>query len=453
MTEANTLISNTQNLTDSVLEALENDNQDELHRIFLNLEASEIVHLLESIPDSLRGGLWEYIPEELNGEVLVELGDVARISLAKHLDHGLVVDAVSDLDTNDLADVIDTLPDEFGDAIRQSLDFHGLRNLEACLAFEEDTAGRLMETEAIAIRSDVTLEAVLRFLRKKETIPEHTMGLMVIDREGKFIGELPLSKLITSSPESQVSEVMDTEVLSIPPEMPQSELAVLFREHDLTSMPVVDENNRLIGRITLDDMIEILDEEADRQILGSVGLDEEEDLFSPVLPSAKRRLFWLGINLATAFLASWVIGLFEGTIEKVVALAVLMPIVASMGGIAGSQTLTLMIRGLAMGKISSSNQRWLAYKEITISIISGFVWAIVVGCISYLWFKDIKISLVLGAAMIINLAIAAISGYAIPLLMKKAGIDPALAGGVALTTVTDVIGFVSFLGLATLFLL
>jgi len=453
MIEVNTLIANTQSLTDSVLDALENNDRETLQSTFLNLEASEIVHLLESIPHSLRGRVWQYIPDDVNGEVFVELGDVARISLAKHLDHGKVVEAVSDLDTNDLADVVDTLPDEFGDAIRQSLDFHGLQNLEACLAFEEDTAGRLMETDAIAIRSDVTLETILRYLRIRETIPEHTMGLMVIDRDGKYLGELPLTELIFRSPESLVSEVMDTNAISIPPEMPQSELTVLFREHDLTSIPVVDEDNKLIGRITLDDMIEILDEEADRQILGAVGLDEEEDLFSPILPSAKRRLFWLGINLATAFLASWMIGLFEETLDKVVALAVLMPIVASMGGIAGTQTLTLMIRGLAMGKISSSNSRWLAYKEITISVISGVVWAIVVGIISYLWFQEIKISLILGTAMIINLVVAAIVGFAIPLLMKRVGIDPALAGGVALTTATDVIGFVSFLGLATIFLL
>lgn len=385
--------------------------------------------------------------------MLVELGDVARVSLAKHLDQELVVEAVSDLDTNDLADVVDTLPDEFGDAIRQSLDFNGLQNLEACLAFEEDTAGRLMETDTIAIRSDISLEAILRYFRIKETIPQHTMRIMVIDRDGTFLGELPLSELIIRNPERLVSEVMDTDALSVPPEMPQNEVAVLFREHDLTAVPVVDSENKLIGRITLDDMIEILDEEADRQILGAVGLDEEEDLFSPVLPSAKRRLFWLGINLATAFLASWVIGLFEGTLDKVVALAVLMPIVASMGGIAGTQTLTLMIRGLAMGKITTSNSRWLAYKEITISVVSGVVWAIVVGFISFLWFNDIRISLVLGAAMIINLFTAAVAGIAIPLLMKKAGIDPALAGGVALTTATDVIGFVSFLGLATIFLL
>ncbi|KAG1652855.1 Magnesium transporter MgtE [Nymphon striatum] len=288
MTEANTLIANTQSLVDSVLEALDDNNDEVLQSTFSNLEASEIVHLLESIPDALRGRLWQYIPEEFNGEVLVELGDVARVSLAKYLDRGLVVEAVSDLDTNDLADVVDTLPDEFGDAIRQSLDFHGLQNLEACLAFDEDTAGRLMETDAIAIRSDVTLEAILRYLRLKETIPEHTMGLMVIDRESRFLGELPLSELIIRNPDSLVSEVMDTDALSVPPEMPQNEVAVLFREHDLTALPVVDEEKKLIGRITLDDMIEILDEEADRQILGSVGLDEEEDLFSPCITKRKK---------------------------------------------------------------------------------------------------------------------------------------------------------------------
>jgi magnesium transporter len=227
----------------------------------------------------------------------------------------------------------------------------------------------------------------------------------------------------------------------------------MFRDLDLVSIAVVDNDGVLLGRVTLDDMLDIMHEEADHQILGAVGLDEDEDLFSPILPSAKRRLFWLGINLATAFLAAWVIGLFEATLEKIVALAVLMPIVASMGGIAGGQTLTLIIRGLATGKISSGNARWLAYKEIAISGISGVTWAVVVGLVSYFWFADIRISLVLAASMIINLLIAALSGFGIPMLMKRLGIDPALAGGVVLTTATDVIGFVSFLGLATLFLL
>ena len=453
MTENNTLIANVPSLIDSVIEALEDNDKEALQQLFVNLEAVEVAHLLESLPNAFRVRLWRFIPEDRNGDVLVEMGDVARISLAKHLESNQIVEAVTDLDSNDLADVVGTLPNEIGDAIRQSLDYQGLRNLEATLAFPENSAGRLVETDAVAIRSDITLETVLRFLRSKEMIPEHTLGLMVIDREGAFLGELPLSELLIRSPSSLVSDVMDSKALFISPMMPQSELAVMFREHDLVSVSVVDADNKLIGRVTLDDMMDVMHEEANHQILGAVGLDEDEDLFSPVLPSAKRRLFWLGINLATAFLAAWVIGLFEATLEKVVALAVLMPIVASMGGIAGTQTLTLMIRGLAMGKISSANSRWLAYKEITISIISGIVWSIVVGVVSYLWFHDSRISLVLGAAMIINLFVAALSGFMIPLFMKRVGIDPALAGGVVLTTATDVVGFISFLGLATLFLL
>lgn len=453
MTEVNPLIVNTPNLIDSVLKSLDDNDKFALQQIFIDMEAAEIAHLLESIPDSLRGRLWRFIPEDRNGEVLVELGDVARQSLASFLEHEQIVDAVSNLDNNDLAEVVDTLSNDIGDAIRQSLDYQGLQNLEATLAFPEGSAGRLMETEAVSIRSDITLETVLRFLRAKESIPKHTVGFMVVDREGFFLGELPLSELLTRKPSEMVSDVMNTDALSISPEMTESDLAILFKDHDLVSVPVVDKNGKLIGRVTLDDMVDVMNEQADHHILGAVGLDEDEDLFAPIIPSTKRRLFWLGINLATAFLAAWVIGLFQGTLQQVVALAVLMPIVASMGGIAGTQTLTLIIRGLATGKISSSNARWLAYKEITISAISGIVWAIVVGIISYFWFNDIKISYVLGAAMIINLLIAAVSGFGIPLFMKKMGIDPALAGGVVLTTATDVIGFMSFLGLATIFLL
>jgi magnesium transporter len=246
---------------------------------------------------------------------------------------------------------------------------------------------------------------------------------------------------------------MDPHAERVRPEINQRELAMLFSDHDLVSVAVVDEDGLLIGRVTIDDIVDIIQEEADHQILGAAGLNEEEDLFAPVIPSAQRRALWLGINLSTAFLAAWVIGLFAATLDKVVALAVLMPIVASMGGIAGSQTLTLIIRGLALGQISSSNARWLAYKEIAISALNGFTWALVVGVISFFWFDNLLISGVLGAAMVINLLAAAFSGVAIPLLMEKFGIDPALAGSVVLTTVTDVVGFMSFLGLATLFLL
>ena len=453
MTEVIELKDNEPELIDELLEALEDFDKEVLIELFADLEASEIARLLESIPDSQRSQLWAIIPEDRNGDVLVELGEVARLSLVNNLEHEQVVEAVSNLDSNDLAEMVDTLPDDVSDAIRQSLDYKGLQGLEATLAFPEDSAGRVMETEAVAIRSDITLETVLRFLRSRESIPAHTSGLMVIDRQSVFQGELHLSDLLTHNPSMLVEEVMNKEALNITPTTSQHDLAIMFRDHDLVSIAVVDESGVLLGRVTLDDMVDILNEEADHQILGAVGLDEDEDLFSPIIPSAKRRLFWLGINLATAFLAAWVIGLFEATLEKIVALAVLMPIVASMGGIAGGQTLTLMIRGLATGKISSANAKWLAYKEIAISAISGMTWAVVVGLVSYLWFSDIRISLVLAASMIINLLIAALSGFGIPMLMKRIGIDPALAGGVVLTTATDVIGFVSFLGLATLFLL
>ena len=453
MTEVLELKNNTPELIDEVLEALEDFDKEALNLLFADLEASEIARLLESIPGSQRSQLWSIIPEDRNGDVLVELGEFARLSLVEDLEHEQVVEAVSNLDSNDLAEMVDTLPDDIGDAIRQSLDYKGLQGLEATLAFPEDSAGRVMETEAVAIRSDITLETVLRFLRSRESIPAHTSGLMVIDRQRVFQGELHISDLLTHSPDCLVEEVMDKDALNITPTTSQHDLAIMFSDHDLVSIAVVDDEGVLVGRVTLDDMVDILNEEADHQILGAVGLDEDEDLFSPILPSAKRRLFWLGINLVTAFLAAWVIGLFEATLQQIVALAVLMPIVASMGGIAGGQTLTLMIRGLATGKISSSNAKWLAYKEIAISAISGVTWSIVVGAVSYLWFSDIRISLVLAASMIINLLIAALCGFGIPMLMKRIGIDPALAGGVVLTTATDVIGFVSFLGLATLFLL
>lgn len=457
MTEATGAIEESQRVSSSdliadVMQALDEHDTDALEALFTELNARETAHLLESIPDSMRSRLWQFIPDDRNGDVLVELGQVARVSLVTNLDNDQLIEAVSNLESNDLAEVIDTLPNESIEAVRQSLDFDGLQGLDAALAFPEDSAGRLLDTNAIAIRADITLETVLRYLRGRESIPEHTAALMVIDRENHFKGELSLSELLTGQPECIVEDVMDHNAFHIAPTMSQAELANEFRERDLIAVPVVSDDGILLGRIALDEMVDILGESVEHQFLGAVGLDEDEDLFAPILPSTKRRLFWLGINLCTAFLAAWVIGLFSGVLDQIVALAVLMPIVASMGGIAGGQTLTLIIRGLATDKISSANARWLAYKEIAISAISGFTWAIVVGIVSYLWFSDIRISLVLAASMIVNLLVASISGFGIPMIMKRVGIDPALAGGVVLTTATDVIGFVSFLGLATLFL-
>lgn len=440
-------------LIDAVVDLAGAGNLEGLSELFSSLEPAEIAHLLESIPDPRRAMLWNQVPEEMQGEVLGYLGEVARLSLVGHVNEEDVVSAAVALETKELAEVIETLPDDIGEAIRESLDYQGLQKLEATLAFPEDSTGRLMDTDAVSVRADVSLDTVLRYLRRRESLPEQTSGLMVVDRDGFFLGELPFSALLTCQPETEVADVMNRDAIKVGPEMPQRELAILFQDRGLISVAVVDEYGGLIGRVTSDDVMEVMQDEADRQILGAAGLDEEEDLFAPVLSSARRRALWLGINLATAFLAAWVIGLFEAALDKVVALAVLMPIVASMGGIAGSQTLTLIIRGLALGNISSSNARWLGYKEVAISLLNGIVWAVVVGLISYLWFNDIRISSVLGAAMIINMFAAAFSGVVLPLVMDKMGIDPALAGSVVLTTVTDVVGFMSFLGLATLFLL
>jgi magnesium transporter len=439
-------------LIDEVTLLLERDERSALELLLASLEPATIAHLIESLPEPLRARLWELTPNEASGEVLVDLGSQVRQGLVEDLDVEAIVEATSGLDTPDLAAIIENLPNEMGEAIRETLDVQELQQLDTALSFPEDSAGRLMTTETVAIRADITLETVLRYLRRRESIPQHTGGLMVIDREGLFLGELPLSALLTRQPEELVADVMNREVRSISAYLDQHELAKLFQEQNLVSIAVVDESTRLIGRVTIDDVIDTIQDEADHQILGNVGLDEEEDLFSPIAKSAPRRAFWLGINLATAFLASFVIGLFEATLQQVVALAVLMPIVASMGGIAGSQTLTLIIRGLALNMISSSNRRWLAYKEIAIAVLNGMIWAVVVGALAYFWFGEILISLILGAAMIINLFASAISGVVIPLTMKRFGIDPALAGSVVLTTVTDIVGFMSFLGLATLIL-
>jgi magnesium transporter len=304
----------------------------------------------------------------------------------------------------------------------------------------------------VTVRANVSLDVVLRYLRLRGEIPELTDSLFVVNRFDHLQGLLPLRTLLTRDPDASVAEVMERDVEGIPATMKSADVARLFQDRDLVSAPVVDENNKLLGRITVDDVVDVIRDEGDHNIMSMAGLDEEDDIFAPVITSARRRAVWLGINLATAFLASWVIGLFEATLDKVVALAVLMPIVASMGGIAGSQTLTIMIRGLALGQVGSSNARSLMTKEIQVSIMNGLIWSVVVAVIAMAWFQSTDIGLIIGAALIINLIFAAVAGFAIPLLLKRAGVDPALAGTVLLTTVTDVVGFIAFLGLGTWYL-
>jgi magnesium transporter len=331
------------------------------------------------------------------------------------------------------------------------MDHQDRSRLERVMLYPEDTAGGLMNTDTITIRAPLTLDVVLRYLRRHEEIPEMTDNLLVVNRSDQFIGLLPLRTLLVSDPSASVREMMVTDIDPIPVDMPDSEVARLFERNDWVSAPVVDADGRLLGRITIDDVVDVIREDADHSLMSMAGLDEDEDTFASVSRSAPRRAVWLGINLITAFIASGVINLFQDTIEKVVALAVLMPIVASMGGIAGAQTLTVLVRGIALGQVSRNNQNWLISREVMIGVLNGALWAAVVAVAASLWFNDWDIGLIIAAAMVINLITAGFIGAVLPLLMIRMNIDPALAGSVVLTTVTDVVGFISFLGLATLF--
>ncbi|MDI5893157.1 magnesium transporter [Halomonas rhizosphaerae] len=433
--------------------ALGDERLDAVDDVLADLEPAEVALLLESLPPAARIKLWERVPGEVDGEVLLHVHDEVRSTLLDDMDHAEIVAATSGLDTTDLAEIFEDLPQQVAEDMLRSMDELQRSRLQETLSFEEDSAGRLMRTDTIAVRADVSLETVKRFLRWKETVPDNTHALMVVDRNGFFVGVLPLARLVANDPEMAVADLMDQEVDSIQVTMHSREVATLFQTHDLASAPVVDEDGLLLGRIVIDDIVDVIRENSEQALMNMAGLDEEEDLFAPVMPSAKRRAVWLGINLVTAFLAAWVIGRFEDALDKIVALAVLMPIVASMGGIAGSQTLTLAIRGLALGQISRTNSSWLLRKEIGIAALNGVLWSLVVAVLAVLWFGSIAIGVIIAAALVINMLAAGIAGIVIPLMLKRAGIDPALSGSVILTTVTDVVGFMAFLGLATLFLL
>jgi magnesium transporter len=433
--------------------ALESGAMQHAKRMLNELNPAEIADLLESLPPTERNLIWDLVETEKEGEVIIELGDEVRNTLIHNMPLQDLVDATEGMDVDDLADFIQSLPDRVTTLVLTSLDDQHRDRLEAVLSYPEDSAGGLMNTDTLTVRAEVTLDVVLRYLRLLGEMPNNTDSLFVTTRDNKYIGTLPLSILITSDPELTVGDVMTRETEIIKASMEDNDVAKVFENYDLISAPVVDENLKLLGRITVDDVVDVIRDEGDATVMGMAGLTEEEDLFAPVIPSARRRAIWLGINLLTAFMASWVVSNFEGTLEKVVTIAVLMNVVASMGGIAGTQTLTLVIRGLALGQVSRTNRSWLISKEIIVGLFNGFGWALVIAAIAIFWFGDMKIGLVIAAAIIINLVIAAFSGVAIPLVMRKMNIDPAIAGSVVLTTITDIVGLAAFLGLATIFLI
>tara|TARA_B100001115_G_C15839252_1_gene420294 strand:+ start:737 stop:2089 length:1353 start_codon:yes stop_codon:yes gene_type:complete len=438
---------------DAISESLNSGAMLKAKLILNGLHPAEIARLLESSPPRQRRLIWEMLDHSYDGEVLLEVGEEVRNNLMESMDEQSLLAATKGLDVDDLADLLDELPETVVKQALKGMDYQYRTRLEGVMNYNEDTAGGLMNTDTITIRPDVTLDVVLKYLRLKKEIPQNTDNIIVVDRYNHYLGTLSVTTLLCADPEKTVSESMNNDYISISADSLANEVVNIFEDRDLVSAPVVDQNNILLGRITIDDVVDVIREESEHTVLNMAGLTDEEDIFAPVLPSTRRRAIWLGINLITALIASGVISLFQNTIEQVVALAVLMPIVASMGGIAGSQTLTLVIRGIALGNVSSTNSKSLLFKEISIGLLNSFLWATVIGVLSSYWFDNYLIGIVIGIAMIANLGFAALSGVLVPIMLKRIGVDPALGGGVILTTITDVIGFFSFLALGTIFLL
>jgi magnesium transporter len=442
-----------ENLRQDISTALDSEDDAEISRLLADISIAETARLLDSLPSQQRDSIWPLLaPEELGAILLETQDDVsdARLRQLEPEEIAAIVEIMPDVD--DQADIILALPTDKLVRTLHTLDAHKRERLNAVLSYSEDTAGGLMNIDQVTIRADVSLDVVLRYLRMRGELPNHTDQLFVTDRHDHFLGALYLRDLLTNDPEVRVSDIMRTDIDAMHAHMSDTEVAREFENYDLVSAPVVDEEHKLIGRITVDDVVDVIRDEGDHSIMGMAGLSEEEDMFSPVMVTSRRRGIWLGINLLTAFLAAYVIGFFENILDQVVALAILITIVPSMGGIAGSQTLTIAIRGLALGQLGSSNYRSLIKKEISVGLVNGLIWALVVATLSVIWFGNYAIGAIIAFALVVNLIAGALAGAVIPVVLRQLGIDPAIAGGVVLTTVTDVIGIIAFLGLATVVL-
>jgi len=418
-----------------------------------SLHPSEVARLLESLPLKDRAVLWEMVDNDLEGDVLVEVAEEVRDGLLDGMGTDELIAATEGMEVDDLADLLGDLPETVTQEVLQSLDKQDHERLKQVLAFDEESAGGMMNVDVVTVRPDVTLEVVGRYLRVVDEIPDGTDSIFVVSRDNTYIGSLFLSRLLTHDPDDMVANVMSTDLIPIPAHTPSNQVVWEFENRDLLSAPVIDDDYRVLGRITVDDVVDVIRDEAEHALMGAVGLDEEDDMFAPVVKSATRRALWLGVNLCTAFVAAAVVETFQTTLDAIVLLAVLMPIVPSMGGVAGTQSLVIITRAIALGQINRANAAGIFRKEVLVGVLNGFGWAIVVSLFAYLWFGDWRIGGIIGAAMIINLIIAASAGFFIPLFLKRMNIDPALAGGVVLTTVTDVIGYTAFLGLGAFFLM
>ena len=425
----------------------------ELQKKLDKLHPADVAYILEALPLEERLVVWDLVKAERDGEILLEVSDAVRETLIANMDSQELVAAAEQLDTDEIADLVQDLPQDVVAGVFQSLPVEEREQLRSAMSYPEDAVGALMDFDMVSVRDDVTLEVVLRYLRRMDELPDHTDQLFVVDRDETIKGVLPINRLIVTDPEVLVASVMNAEFISFSPDDKAQKAAQAFERYDLVSAPVVDQKNRLAGRLTVDAVVDFIRDESEAELLSKAGLREEEDIFASVWKSAKNRWLWLAVNLCTAFFASRVIGVFEGTIEKLVALATLMPIVAGIAGNSGNQTTTLIIRALALGQVTPENARRMILKELAISLLNGLVWGGVAGVFAWWLYDNIGLGVVMTSAMLLNLLVGALVGILVPMAMQRMGRDPAIGSSVLLTFSTDSMGFFIFLGLATLFLM
>ena len=438
---------------DRVEDLTRRQNIAELQRKLDQMHPADVAYVLEALPLDERLQVWELVRQDRDGEILLEVSDAVRESLIENMETEELVAAAEQLDADEIADLAPDLPREVMDDVFESLSVEDREHLRSAMSYEEDSVGALMDFDMIGVREDVTVEVVLRYLRRRDELPDQTDQLFVVDREERLRGLLAVNRLLVSEPDALVSSLMKAEdIISFRPEEKAQDAARAFERYDLVSAPVVDHEGKLIARVTVDAVVDFIRERNESEMLSAAGLSEDEDLFAPVWNSLRNRWTWLAVNLVTAFIASRVIGAFEHSIEKLVALAALMPIVAGIGGNSGNQTITMIVRGLALGQITSANARKLLSKEFQVAVLNGLVWGSVVGLFAFLIYHKWELGLVMMGAMLLNLVLAAVMGFAIPMTMHKLGRDPAVGSSVMITAITDSGGFFIFLGLATVFL-
>ena len=439
---------------EKIFEILSKKSEDkfiQIQRILSKMDSHEIAHCLESTPSEQRKVIWSIIDKSNEADVLSELGEEIQQDLFDEISNEELLDLVQNLELDEMVDILQNLPQQRISFLLSKMTKIDRERVEMVLEYPEDSAGGLLNNDIISVQQDSTLNLVLEYLRSIGDIPENTDKLFVVSKNNNFIGELKISKIISSNPELKVSDVMNDKPHSFMVNESDKEVSKFFKQNDLISAAVVNDKNELIGRITIDDVVDVIIEDADQNFLSMAGI--AEDTFSPPARAARRRIVWLGLNLITAFVAALAINIFQDAIDKIVYLAVLMPIVASMGGVAATQTLTIVLRGLTLEQISSSNLGWLFKRELAVAILNGIILSLIISLVTYVWFNQLILSALIAAAMIINLLSSVVAGVFVPIILRRLNQDPAIAGSVIVTTVTDVVGFVSFLGLATIFLL